>query len=613
MNRFDSLLDRGTVLFDGAMGTELMARGVDGDRCLEELNLSQPALVRAIHHDYIAAGADVIETNTFGANWFRLGEHYLEAQVKEINQAGARLALEARNASGRQVLVAASVGPLGRPIEPIGSIKLSSAERIYREQLDALLGAGVDVIVFETFTALAELEIAVRIARELSPQTPVLAQMSFDQDGLGGAEGIAETVVRALQPLGVKAVGVNCGSGPQDALEAAQALISAGAENVSVMPNAGLPERVGGRLLYASGPDYFADYARRFKAAGIRIVGGCCGTNPQHVAAMRAALDEEIGSAAQAQAPAGRGQGAAAASPAPPSRLAAQLAEGRFAISVELTPPRGVDPRRMLEGARLLKEAGVDFANVTDSAMARLRMGAVSCAALVQQQVGLEAIAHFTTRDRNVMAIQSELIGAHALGLRNLLCMRGDPLGIGDHPQAATVWEVNSVGLITIVANLNRGLDANGSPIGGAASFFIGAAVNPNAADQAREIRLLRRKLDAGAHFVVAQPMYDLRTLEAFLERSGPLAVPILVGVMPLVSLRHAEYIHNEVPGIEVPAAALDRIAAAGEEASRVGLEMAVELLEGARGWVQGAYVIPFRGRYELAAQVVARAREMVG
>ncbi len=612
LDRLQSLLAGGPVLFDGAMGTELYARGVEPGRCLEELNLTDPALVRAVHRDYIAAGADVIETNTFGANRFRLGEHYLELQLKDINVAGARLAVEARNASGRPVLVAGSVGPLGRPLEPIGAIKLSSAERIFAEQITALLEGGVDLLILETFTALGELSLAVRVARRVASRLPVIAQLTFDEESMASADA-ARAVVETLAPLGVLAIGVNCGSGPEDALGVARRLLEAGAGTVSVMPNAGLPQRMAGRLVYAAGPDYFAGAARRFLEAGVRIVGGCCGTGPEHVAAMRAALDRRAAPSVTSAPAAVRRRETAGARSATPSRLAEQLAAGSFVISVELTPPRGIDPRRMLEGARLLKEAGVDFANITDSAMARLRMGVLSCAALVQQQVGLEAIAHFTTRDRNLMAIQSELIGAHALGIRNVLCLRGDPPRVGDYPNATAVWDVSSVGLITILSSFNQGLDANGTPIGRQASFFVGAAVNPAAADLDKEARLLRRKLEAGAHFLVTQPIYDSDAFLAFWDRLGPVEVPVLVGLLPLHSPRQAEYLHNEVPGISVPDSVRERVAAAGEQAPEVGVELVLEVLDRVRGRVQGAYVIPSAGRYELAAQVVARARELVG
>src|SRR5438309_10149382 len=597
------LLARGPVLFDGAMGTELFARDVPAESCLEELNLTDPIKVTGIHRDYIAAGADAIETNTFGANRFGLGEHYLEQLVQQINRAGARLAVEARNASGRPVLVAGSVGPLGRPIEPVGAIKRSSAERIFQEQIEALVEGGADVIVLETFTALNELELAVDVARRVAPTTPVIACMSFDEES--NPAQTAKTVVRALLPAVVAAIGANCGSGPQPALNVVRHLVDAGAPVVATMPNAGLPARVGGRLVYTSAPDYFADCAAQAVEAGARIVGGCCGTRPPHVTAMRGRLDTATAVPTTSSGWQANHEEAPAERP-PPSRLASRLQAGQFAVSVDLAPPRGIDPRKMLEGARLLKDAGVDFANITDSAMARLRMGVMSCAALVQQQVGLEAIAHFTCRDRNVMAIQSELIGAHALGVRNVLARRGDPPRVGDYPNATAVWDVNAVGLITIVANLNRGLDANGTRIGEHAAFHIGAAVNPGADDLPRELRLLRRKIAAGAAFIVTNPIYDPAAFERLREIAEEVEVPLMVGVMPLVSTRHAEYLHNEVPGFVVPQAVRDRVSAAGENAADLGVDMAVEFLDSARSYVQGAYLIPAVGRYDLAARVVS-------
>jgi len=610
MNRLAELLARRPVLFDGAMGTELLARGVAAGRCLEELNLTEPVLVTSVHRDYIAAGADVIETNSFQANRFGLGEHYLEHRVREVNQAGARLAVEARNASGRPVLVAGSVGPLGRPIEPVGAIKRTSAERMFQEQIEALVDGGVDLLVLETFTALGELELAVQVARDRAPEIPLVASLSFDDES--NPAQAAAALVATVCPLGVMAVGCNCGSGPLPAHNVTRHLAGAGAATFGAWPNAGLPQRVGGRLVYTAGPEYFADCAARIVADGARIVGGCCGTGPAHIAATRARLDTMVGATVQIR-PRPRREEAERPVPRPSSRLAGDLAAGRFAISVELTPPRGIDPSRMLAGARLLKEAGVDYANVTDSAMARLRMGVMSCAALVQQQVGLEAIAHFTCRDRNVMAIQSELIGAHALGIRNILALRGDPPRVGDYPNATPVWDVNAVGLITVIANLNRGLDANETPIGDRASFLVGAAVNPGAVDLERELRLLRRKTAAGANFIVTNPIYDTAALDRLREITREVQVPVLVGVMPLRSLRHAEYLHNEVPGISVPQELRDRIERAGERASDLGVDLAVEFLGEARGQVQGAYVLPSVGRYDLAARVVTRARTVVG
>ncbi|HSR21986.1 MAG TPA: bifunctional homocysteine S-methyltransferase/methylenetetrahydrofolate reductase [Candidatus Eisenbacteria bacterium] len=610
MDRLAELLARGPVLFDGAMGTELLARGVAPGRCLEELNVVEPVLVTGVHRDYIAAGADVISTNTFNASRFGLGEHYLEHLVSEVNQAGARLAVEARNASGRPVLVAGSVGPLGRPIEPVGAIKQASAERMFAERVSALAAGGVDLLVFETFSALHELELAVRVARRVAPDLPVVASMSLDESN---PEAVAAAMVSALTPLCVTAIGANCGSGPQPVHRVARHLV-AHADSVAIgaWPNAGLPQRVGGRLVYTTGPDYFAQSAVRMLEDGVSILGGCCGTGPAHVAALRSRMARAHTAVVEIRRREPDAGEASAIVP-PASRLASELAQHRFAISVELTPPRGIDPARMLAGARLLKEAGVDYANVTDSAMARMRMGVIACAALVQQQVGLEAIAHFTCRDRNVMAIQSELIGAHALGIRNIIALRGDPPLVGDNPGATAVWDVNAVGLITILANLNRGLDANGTPIGDRAAFHVGAAVNPGAADSERELRLLRRKIAAGADFVVTNPIYDPGALERLRDIVAEVQVPILVGVLPLRSLRQAEYLHNEVPGITVPEALRSRLERAGDGAEELGVELAVDFLEAARGQVQGAYVIPSAGRYDLAARVVTRTRELVG
>jgi homocysteine S-methyltransferase len=609
-DRLSSLLERGHVLVDGAMGSELLSRGADPGHCLEELNLHDPTLIRSVHLDYIAAGADIIETNTFGANRFRLGEHYVEGQLEEINVAGARLAVEARNASGQPVLVAGSVGPLGRPVEPIGAIKASSAELIFSYQMEALVRGGVDLLILETFAALHELKLALGVAREVAPDLPVIVSMRLDEGDVDAAEVLA----REMAALDVPVVGVNCSVGPDAALEMARPLVDVDGPAVLVMPNAGLPERVSGRLVYSTNPDYFGATVPELAHAGVTVMGGCCGTRPRHVAAMRRALDR-LGAPGRPVAPSVSAVAApsAPAEPAAPSKLAEHLARGDFAFSVELTPPRGIDARRVLAGAQLLRAAGVDFVNVPDSAMARLRMGAMTCATLVQQQAGLEAIAHFTTRDRNVMAIQSELIGAHALGVRNVLCMRGDPPGVGDYPDAATVWEVSATGLITILANLNRGVDANGARIGDGAGFFIGAAFNPTAESLEREVRLLRRKLDAGAAFIVTNAVYDPAALLRLREAVPDLSVPVVAGVMPLASSRQAAYLQHEVPGIVVPEEVRARIDRAGADAPRVGVEMAVELLGAVRGAIQGAYVIPAVGRYDLAAQLVRESRQELG
>lgn len=608
MNRLEALLADGPTLFDGAMGTELLARGADAKQSLEGLNLTHPALVRSIHLDYLAAGASVITTNTFGGNRFRLGEHYLEDRVADVNTAGARLALEARNAAGRSATVLASVGPLGKSIEPIGSIKRASAQRIYEEQITALAEAGVDAILLETFTVPSELELAVAVANQVAPDLPVIASMSFD---VLTDEG-AQELVAMQERHHIVALGVNCGSGPEGVIENVAQLREAGAGLVMARPNAGLPERVRGRLVYTASPDYFEMAAERMVEAGATLIGGCCGTGPAHVAAMREALRRARTTRQPSATPIPSRQPRHGEPEVSPSRLAGDLAAGRFVLSVEMRPPRGIDPKRIIDSALLLREAGCDYVDVTDAAMARMRMGVVSCAALLQQQAGLEPLMHFITRDRNVMAIQSELLGAHALGIRNVLCMKGDPTGIGDYPGATAVWDVSATGLITILANLNRGLDANGTSIGTAAQFFIGAAVNPTAENMAREIRLLRRKVEAGADFLVSNAFYDVAALERLREAMPELKLPIIAGVMPLASARHAAYLRHEVPGVQIPDWLGRRIEDAGDGAARVGIDIALEMLEKLQGLAQGAYVIPAAGRYDLAAELLLQGAHIV-
>lgn len=607
MDPLRTLLETGHVLFDGAMGTELLARGVPPEGAVEQINVRDPALVGAVHRDYIAAGADVIETNTFEASRLHLAQHYAEEDLRDINLTGARLAVEARNASGRPVLVAGSIGPLGRPIEPIGGIKRTSAERMFSEQIEPLLAGGVDFLQFETFSSLHELELAVGVARRQAPGVPIAASMRIAE----GEERVLDAFWEAMRTQGVTLVGVNCGVGPRAIGDFARRLVGMGAPAVLAMPNAGLPERQGGRLVYASGAEYFGSVAPDLFGAGVRAIGGCCGTRPLHIAAIRAATRRPLPVTTPVEPP--RPVEAARTSPSPPqSRLARRLADGGFVFSVEMTPPRGIDCRRMLRGARQLAEAGVEFVNVTDAAMARLRMSAVTCATLIQQQAGLEAIAHFTTRDRNVVAIQSELIGAHALGIRNVLCMRGDPPRVGDFPDAHTVWEVSATGLITILRGLNEGRDANGTPIGDGAGFFVGAAFNPTADNYAREVRLLGRKMEAGAGFIVANAVFDREVWLRMQEATGPFDVPVIAGIMPLASVRQVTYLRNEVPGLVVPDHVARRIEEAGERAAEAGLDHASELLEGARELVQGAYIIPSVGRYDLAARLVQRGRRLV-
>ncbi len=604
-------LRQGFLLADGAMGTELYRRGVPYDRCFEELNISKPDLVQAIHMDYIRAGAELIETNTFGGNALRLAAHGLEDKVRPINLAGVKLAREAREIMGMPAFVGGAVGPLGKPMEPYGVITVKEARAAFREQIEALLEGGVDVLVLETFSDLNEIREAIHAAREVC-DLPVIAQMTFAQDLRTPYGETPREVLRVLRDLGADVVGANCSVGSQKVLQVMEEMLAHNTDGVflSAMPNAGFPTLVGGRVFYHSGPEYMAEYARLMVEKGVTIVGGCCGTTPDHIAAMAKALrqvrpssnglpwlevkttkdisDEHVEAAAPGYSP-------------------FHYKLGRqFVVSVEVDPPKGLNPTKILEGARLLKERGVDAINVADSPMARVRMSAMAAAILIHKQVGIDVILHYTTRDRNLMALQSDLLGAHALGLRNILALTGDPPSLGDYPTATAVYDVNSVGLIRIIKRFNEGFDLAGKSLGDRAYFTVGCALDPSRPDLSAEIRTLRKKLEAGADFIMTQPIYEIETLRRVLERLGEVPVPILVGILPLHSYRHAEFLHNEVPGITIPDWARERMHRAGSHGIQEGIKMAQEILAQAKDLVQGAYIMPSFGRYEVAAEVLS-------
>jgi len=635
--RFRERLAAAPLLVDGGMGTLLFSRGVPQRACLEELVATHPELVGAAHREYLEAGAELIETLSFGANRRRLAAWGLGGRAGELNRRAAQLARTAREVSGRDALVGGSVGPLGSPARGGAAIPESDARSAFREQIEGLLEGGVDAIVLETFSDLGSLLIAVDEARRAS-DIPVIASLTFGEelvlsDGSGPAAAAG-----ALARVGADAIGVNCGAGPTPCLAALEEMGDAGpdAPARSIMPNAGLSQRLEGRFVFAATPEYFGTVTPRLLAAGARIVGGCCGTTPEHVAAMRAALDAvavaspapstAIAPAAPATdrdggvaAPtrierAGRPSGPADDAP-PPTRLAELLAAGRFVVSVEIDPPRSIRIERTIEAARLLRDAGVDLVNISDSAMARVRMSALAVAFGIQHDLDLECLVHCTTRDRNLMALESELLGAHALGVRNVIALTGDPPRIGDYPTGTGVWDVDSIGLIEILTRLNRAEDPSGASIGQRAGFTIACALDSTAADAPTEWSRLERKLDAGAHLVMTQPLYSAGQVEAMLEeahrRFGPggFPVPVLLGVLPLVSTRHAEFLHNEVPGITIPDEARTAMRTAGERGSEVGIEMADRLLGEMEGEVAGTYIMPSFGRYEQCAELVRRIR----
>jgi homocysteine S-methyltransferase len=615
-----ALLDRlaeGPLLADGAMGTMLYARGVPIDACFDVLNLHDPRLVEGIHREYVAAGADCLETNTFGANRFKLAVHGLEGRVREINRQGARLARDVRETMGRDVLVLGSMGPLGKYLAPLGAVTEAEALAAFREQAEALLDGGVDAIVAETFSDCRELRLAVAAVRAASADVPVVAQVAFTEERVTYLGQTPAEVARDLGVLPVQVIGANCSVGPSALYDVLVLLREAApAAWLSIQPNAGLPSRLGGRVIYLSSPAYMADYTGRLLDAGARLVGGCCGTTPEHVRAMREAMDRHL-------AGAGRGRRAvtvetpvpAAVERAPlaprpePTRLQACLAAGEFLVTVELDPPRGHAIEKLVQGAKLLAERGVEVVDINDGSLGRVRMAVLPTAMLVREATGLDINMHFTCRDRNLMGLQGDLLGAHAVGIRNILAMTGDPPRAGDYVNATAVFDVDAIGLVRIVRGMNRGADATGHSIGEPTAFGVGVALDPGAADPGREVERFLAKVEAGAMWAQTQPVYDLERLEAFLARVGRVPVPVVVGILPLHSSRHAEFLHHEVPGIAVPEAIRRRLRDAGERALRVGIEAAQETLAALRGRYAGAYLMPSFGRFEVVAEVLEALR----
>jgi homocysteine S-methyltransferase len=639
-DRFASRLAAAPLLADGGMGTLLFSRGIPQRACLDELATSRPDLVGTLHREYLDAGADLVETLTFGANRFRLDAYGLAAEAGRFNRRAAQVAREARDVSGRDAWVGGSIGPLGPPTRELRHPGDEAIRAAFREQIEGLLEGGVDLLVIETFFDLRHLLLALEEARRAG-DVPVIASMTFGDDLVLADGTTPEQAVAALTAAGVDAIGVNCGVGPIATMDALARIGSPaqGEPARSIMPNAGLPQRLEGRFVYAAEPAYFGSIVPRVLDGGARILGGCCGTTPAHIAAMRVAIDAlDTAEARRAEA---RSAGLASVGGAsvtvselggsprtayaeateageqPPagSRLTESLAAGRFLVSVEIDPPRSIRIERTIEAARLLRDAGADVVNVSDSAMARVRMGAMAVAFGIQHDLDLECVVHVTTRDRNLMALESELLGAHALGVRNILALTGDPPRVGDYPTGTGVWDVDSIGLIEILTRLNRGEDQAGSAIGQQASFTIACALDPTTPDAVTEWDRLERKLAAGAHLVMTQPLYDEAQVEAMFaearRRFGPrgFPVPLLLGVLPLVSARHAEFLHNEVPGITIPDAARTRMRDAGAAGTEAGIDMADALLAAVEAEASGTYVMPSFGRYEQAAELVRRIR----
>src|SRR5271154_335445 len=604
---FLTRIKQSPVLCDGAMGTLLYAKGVFINRCYDELNLSQPDLIRAIHHDYLQAGAEIIETNTFGANAFRLARHSLADKVRDMNQEGARLAREA--AKSFDVWVAGSVGPLGTRIEPLGKTSFEEARQAFREQIAALAEGGVNLLILETFGYLEELHQAMLAAKDVGAKLPLVVQVTIDEDGncLDGSD--PETFAPRLEDWGADVIGCNCSVGPVAMLEAIERVRAVSSLPLAAQPNAGIPRSVEGRNIYLCSPEYMASYARKFVAAGARLVGGCCGTTPDHIRVMKSAL--RVGEArSKTAAVQAKGEAAPRIAPAVPlaerSGIGSKLAKGEFLTMVEIVPPKGTDIRKEIEGARFLKSVGVDAINIPDSPRASARMSNQALSLLVQQQVGIESILHYTCRDRNVLCIQSDLLGAAATGIRNLICITGDPPKMGNYPDATAVFDVDAIGLVNIVHNLNRGLDLGGNPIGRGTGFVIGVGANPGLPNLDEEIRRFEYKVAAGAEYAVTQPVFDLALLEAFLRRIEHCRIPLIAGIWPLVSARNAEFMKNELR-VSVPDEILNRMAKATtpEAAREEGVAIAREMLSAVRDRVQGAQISAPLGRYTSAIDVL--------
>ena len=599
-------LRKSPVVCDGAMGTLLYSKGVFINRCYDELNLSQPDLIRDIHRDYLKAGAEVIETNTFGANSFRLARHGFADHVYDINVAGARLAREA--AKSFDAWVAGSVGPLGVRIEPLGKTALEEARDSFRQQISALKEGGADLLILETFGYLEELHQAILAARDVDAKLPVVAQVTIDEEGncLDGSS--AETFGGKLDSWGADVIGCNCSVGPVAMLEAVERVRRVTEKPLSAQPNAGMPRNVEGRNIYLCSPEYMASYARKFVRAGVQLIGGCCGTTPEHIHAMRAAL--RVGEAKNSSFHIVTKPQQETAVAAPPlterSRVGAKLATGEFVTMVEIVPPKGTNAEKEIDGARYLKACGVDAINIPDSPRASARMSNQALSLLVQQQVGIEAVLHYTCRDRNVLGIQSDLLGAAAIGIRNLICITGDPPKLGNYPDATAVFDVDAIGLVNIVHNLNRGLDIGGNPIGTATPFVLGVGANPGVPNIDEEIRRFEYKVEAGAEYAVTQPVFDLVLLERFLKRVEHCRIPVVAGIWPLTSARNAEFMKNELR-VSIPDQIIERMAhAANAEAARAeGVAIARDMLSALRDMVQGAQISAPFGRYSSAADVL--------
>jgi len=603
-----AIADEHVYLFDGAMGTMLYAKGVFINKCYDELNLRSPEIVLEVHKQYVRAGAEVLETNTYGANRVKLRTFGIEDELRDINTAAVEIA---RRAAGDSVYVAGAIGPLGIRIEPYGPTALEEAREFFREQAEALRDAGVDVFILETISNIAEVEQGILAIRDIC-SLPIIAQMTIGNDGRTIYGDMPRTIAERLDRAGADVIGLNCSVGPDVMLDAIEEISAVTAKKISCQPNAGLPREVAGRQMYMASPDYMAKYAKRLIHKGVKFLGGCCGTTPEHIKMMADAVRplsprrsfviierDTLEKKSQAQEPVALESR---------SRWGHKIAGGEFVTTIEIVPPKGPNPESMVKSVQSIKDAGVDAVNVPDGPRAQNRMGAIAVAVLLQQRVGIETVLHYCCRDRNLLGMHSDLLGCAALGLRNMLLITGDPPKMGPYPDATAVFDIDSIGLTNMVNLMNRGLDLGGNPFGEPTKFTIGVGVNPGHLDLDYELRRLEWKVKAGAEYAITQPVFDASVLEKFLKRIENMRLPIVAGIWPLLSYRNAQFMNNEVPGVSVPEEVMERMRIASEKskehALREGVAIARETLERVRGQVAGVQVSAPMGRVDLALQV---------
>ncbi|MBM3136806.1 MAG: bifunctional homocysteine S-methyltransferase/methylenetetrahydrofolate reductase [Chloroflexi bacterium] len=612
---FDWLNGEKPILSDGATGTLLHDHGISFEKCFDELNLTNPAIVAQIHKAYIDAGSQIILTNTFGANRYKLGRHGLADSIREINSAAVDLARRVVAASFKQVLIAGDIGPLGVRLAPFGRVQPEEARKVFKEQISILLDSKVDLLVIETVTDLFEVREAIYAAREISSDIPIVASMTFTRDDRTLLGDNPRKVALSMREFGANIIGVNCSGGPNQLLRILKEMHGAVAKGKFwVKPNAGWPEQVGGRIFYPASAEYFGDYALAFWKGGADIIGGCCGTTPDHIAAMKSAIEKSPSMESTIHFEEIESPEIEASESFKPTRMASKLSRGKFVFAVEMDPPRGLSTHKLMAGASLMAEAGADVIDVADSPMARMRMSPWAVCDLIQRKVKVETVLHFPTRGRNLLRVQGDLLAAHALDVRNVFVIMGDPTAIGDYPNAMDNYDLAPSGLVKLIKQgFNAGVDHSGTDIGQPTSFFVGTALNLTAPDMAREIRLMQKKIENGADFVLTQPIYFTQPLEDFLAQYestfGKFPLPILAGVLPLASSRHAAFLQQEVPGITIPDSIHKRMQSADDNGAREGIRLAVELIGQLKSLSGGVYLMPAFNRFDYAAEIIEASK----